>query len=133
MLYSNQKKKCKKKIFKKNIIYWYRKKDVYPQFEKTLGFKFEKIVSFQDKILTIKTIIYLFLLKKVSSWLGDKIILFVLLNVFIFYSPINKKFPHFLFYIRMYIKQIIEGTIGILICFFPTYEKSKKITKEKTN
>ena len=133
MLYSNQKKKCKKKIFKKNIIYWYRKKDVYPQFEKTLGFKFEKIVSFQDKILTIKTIIYLFLLKKVSSWLGDKIILFVLLNVFIFYSPINKKFPHFLFYIRMYIKQIIEGTIGILICFFPTFEKSKKITKEKTN
>ena len=90
-------------------------------------------MSFQDKILTIKTIIYLFLLKKVSSWLGDKIILFVLLNVFIFYSPINKKFPHFLFYIRMYIKQIIEGTIGILICFFPTFEKSKKITKEKMN
>ena len=90
-------------------------------------------MSFEDKILTIKTIIYLFLLKKVSSWLGDKIILFVLLNIFIFYSPINNKFPHFLFYTRMYIKQIIEGTIGILICFFPTFEKNKKITKEKTN
>ena len=90
-------------------------------------------MSFEDKILTIKTIIYLFLLKKVSSWLGDKVIIFVLLNVFIFYSPINNKFPHFLFYTRMYIKQIIEGTIGILICFFPTFEKSKKIVKEKTN
>ena len=90
-------------------------------------------MSFEDKILTIKTIIYLFLLKKVSSWLGDKIILFVLLNIFIFYSPINNKFPHFLFYTRMYIKQIIEGTIGILICFFPTFEKNKKIKKEKTN
>jgi hypothetical protein len=83
--------------------------------------------------LTIKTIIYLFLLKKVSSWLGDKIILFIVLNVFIFYAPINKKFPNFLFYTRMYIKQIIEGTIAILICFFPTFEKNKKPTKEKTN
>ncbi len=83
--------------------------------------------------MTIKTIIYLFLLKKVSSWLGDKIILFIVLNVFIFYAPINKKFPNFLFYTRMYIKQIIEGTIAILICFFPTFEKNKKPTKEKTN
>ena len=83
--------------------------------------------------MTIKTIIYLFLLKKVSSWLGDKIILFIVLNVFIFYAPINKKFPNFLFYTRMYIKQIIEGTIAILICFFPTFEKKKKPTKEKTN
>jgi len=83
--------------------------------------------------LTIKTIIYLFLLKKVSSWLGDKIILLIVLNVFIFYAPINKKFPNFLFYTRMYIKQIIEGTIAILICFFPTFEKNKKPTKEKTN
>ncbi len=83
--------------------------------------------------MTIKTIIYLFLLKKVSSWLGDKIILFIVLNVFIFYAPINKKFPNFLFYTRMYIKQIIEGTIAILICFFPTFEKNKKPTKEKAN
>ena len=83
--------------------------------------------------MTIKTIIYLFLLKKVSSWLGDKIILFIVLNVFIFYAPINKKFPNFLFYTRIYIKQIIEGTIAILICFFPTFEKNKKPTKEKTN
>ena len=83
--------------------------------------------------MTIKTIIYLFLLKKVSSWLGDKIIFSVVLNVFIFYAPINSVFPNFLFYTRMYIKQIIEGTIAILICFFPTFEKNKKPTKEKTN
>ena len=83
--------------------------------------------------MTIKTIIYLFLLKKVSSWLGDKIVFFIVLNVFIFYSPINKAFPNFLFFTRMYIKQIIEGTIGILICFFPTFEKSENTTKEKSN
>ena len=106
---------------------------MYPYFEKTTGFKLDKIASFEDKILTIKTIIYLFLLIKVSSWIGDGVIFSVVLNIFIFYSPINKKFPNFLFYTRMYIKQIIEGTIAILICFFPTFEKNKKPTKEKTN
>ena len=93
----------------------------------------DKIASFDDKILTIKTIIYLFLLIKVSAWIGDKIIFFVVLNVFIFYAPINSVFPNFLFYTRMYIKQIIEGTVAILICFCPTCEKKKNSEKEKTN
>ena len=93
----------------------------------------DKIASFDDKILTIKTIIYLFLLIKVSAWIGDKIIFSVVLNVFIFYSPINSVFPNFLFYTRMYIKQIIEGTVAILICFCPTCEKKKNSEKEKTN
>ena len=93
----------------------------------------DKIASFDDKILTIKTIIYLFLLIKVSAWIGDKIIFSVVLNVFIFYAPINSVFPNFLFYTRMYIKQIIEGTVAILICFCPTCEKKKISEKEKTN
>ena len=93
----------------------------------------DKIASFEDKILTIKTIIYLFLLIKFTAWVGDKIIFGIFLNIFIFYSPINNKFPNFLFYTRMYIKQIIEGTIGILICFFPTFNKKKNEDKVKTN
>ena len=93
----------------------------------------DKIASFDDKILTIKTIIYLFLLIKVSAWIGDKIIFSIVLNVFIFYAPINSVFPNFLFYTRMYIKQIIEGTVAILICFCPTCEKKKNSEKEKTN
>ena len=93
----------------------------------------DKIASFDDKILTIKTIIYLFLLIKVSAWIGDKIIFSVVLNVFIFYAPINSVFPNFLFYTRMYIKQIIEGIVAILICFCPTCEKKKNSEKEKTN
>ena len=93
----------------------------------------DKIASFDDKILTIKTIIYLFLLVKVSAWIGDKIIFSVVLNVFIFYAPINSVFPNFLFYTRMYIKQIIEGTVAILICFCPTCEKKKNSEKEKKN
>ncbi len=105
---------------------------MYPQFEKTTGFKLQKIISLEEPILTIKTLLYIFALIKVSSWLGDTYIMLIVMNVFIFYAPINKKFPNFLFYTRMYIKQIIEGTIAILICFFPTFEKNKKPTKEKS-
>ena len=68
---------------------------------------------------------------KIASLFGDRFILFIVLNIFIFYAPIEKKFPHFLFYSRMYLKQIIEGPIGILECFIPRYteeqEKEKKL------
>ena len=62
---------------------------------------------------------------KASAIIGDRIILFVTLNIFILYAPINKKFPNFLFVSRMYIKQIIEGTLGILECLIPRYEEEK--------
>ena len=66
---------------------------------------------------------------KTSSIIGDRLILLVTLNIFIFYAPINKKCPHFLFISRMYIKQIIEGTLGLLECLIPRYEEEK--TKKK--
>jgi len=74
---------------------------------------------------------YCLALRKVAGWIGDRIILFLLLNIYIFYYPLNSRFPHFLFLIRMYIKQIIEGIIGILECLIPRYEEeqSKKKTK----
>ena len=86
-------------------------------------------MNFEDPFLTIKTLSYIYLLMKVSSLLGDRFILFIALNIFIFYAPINKKFPHFLFVSRMTIKQVIEGTIGILECLIPRYEEEK--TKKK--
>ena len=83
----------------------------------------------EDPFYTLKTLIYFYLVMKVSSWIGDKFILFAFLNIFIFYAPINKKCPHFLFISRMYIKQIIEGTIGILECLIPRYEEDKSKKK----
>ena len=62
---------------------------------------------------------------KIAGYLGDKFILLIILNIFVLYHPINKKFPHFLFLSRMYIKQVIEGIIGILECFIPRYEGEK--------
>ena len=82
-------------------------------------------MNFEDPILTIKTLSYIYLLMKVSSWIGDRFILFVILNIFVFYAPINKKFPNFLFVSRMSIKQVIEGAIGIVECLIPRYEEEK--------
>ena len=91
--------------------------------------KFKKIMNFEEPILTIKTLSYIYLLMKVSSWIGDRFILFVTLNIFVFYAPINKKLPHFLFVSRMSIKQVIEGIIGILECLIPRYEEEKSKKK----
>ena len=82
-------------------------------------------MNFEDPFLTIKTLSYIYLLMKVLSWIGDRFILFIFLNIFVFYAPINKKFPNFLFVSRMSIKQVIEGAIGIVECLIPRYEEEK--------
>ena len=87
--------------------------------------RFRKIVSFEDPIFTSKVLIYIYLLMKLAGLLGDRFILLIVLNIFIFYAPIEKKCPHFLFKSRMYVKQIIEGTIGIIECLIPRYEEEK--------
>ena len=63
---------------------------------------------------------------KFFSVIGDRFIVLVIQNIFIFYAPIEKKFPHFLFKSRMYIKQTIEGIVGILECLIPRYEDIKQ-------
>ncbi len=66
---------------------------------------------------------------KISSWIGDKFILLAILNIFIFYGPIDKKFPNFLFTSKMYLKQVIEGSIGIVECLIPRYQEDKNKNK----
>ena len=63
---------------------------------------------------------------KITSIISDKFILLIAFNVFIFYAPIEEKFPHFIFNTRMSIKQIVEGILGVLECLIPRYEESKK-------
>ena len=50
---------------------------------------------------------------------GDRFILLIVLNIFVFYASLDKKCPHFLFISRMYIKQIIVGCFGIIDCLIP--------------
>ena len=83
------------------------------------------MISFEDPIFTIKSLIYIYMCMKFANFVGDRFILLLVLNTFIFYAPINKKFPHFIFITRMSIKQIIEGTVGILECLIPRYKEQK--------
>ena len=86
----------------------------------------KKTISLEDKIHTSSLLIELFLLMKITSYFSDQMILLILSNICIFYSIIDKKYPHFLFMFRMSIKQIIEGIIVVLICIIPNYEKKEK-------
>ena len=48
----------------------------------------------------------------------------VLGNILIFYAPIYNRCPKFLFRIRMFIKEIIEGVLVVLSCLIPSGSKS---------
>ena len=62
---------------------------------------------------------------KIFKLIGDRLIFFIVLNIFVFYAPIEKKFPQFLFKCRMYMKQSYEAALGILECFIPRYKEDK--------
>ena len=95
---------------------------------KKLRERFRKIISLEDPSSTIRAFIYTYLCLIVSRLLGDKFIILFILNIFIFYEPLNNKFPNFVFNSLMYIKQTIEATYGIIECFIPRYiEKKEKI------
>ena len=65
--------------------------------------------------------IELYLLLKLSSIFNDKFILLILANICLFYAPLEKKFPHFIFKCRISIEQIIEGIIVLIQCIIPKY------------
>ena len=52
------------------------------------------------------------------------------MNVIIFYAPIENKSEHFLFKIKMAVKQTLEGTIGLVVAFIPKYEPPKNKEKQ---
>ena len=83
----------------------------------------KKTISFEDKLYTTRVLIEFYLLLKISTFLSDKIIIFLLANFCLFYAPLEKNFPHFLFKSRMSIKQIIEGIIVLIQCLIPKYEE----------
>ena len=88
--------------------------------------RFRKIISLEDPSSTIRNFIYTFLCLFLSNLLGDKFIIFFMLNIFVFYAPINNKFPNFVFNSIMYVKQTIEGIFGIVECFIPRYVDKKE-------
>ena len=91
--------------------------------------RFRKIISLEDPSSTIRTFIYIHLLLLLTRLLGDKFILLLILNILVFHTPINNRFPNFIFNSIMSIKQTIEGVFGILECFIPRYVDKKELNK----
>ena len=87
---------------------------------------FRKIISLEDPGSTMRSFIYTYLCLIISRLLGDKFIIFFILNILIFYAPINNKFPNFIFNTIMFIKQTIESIFGIIECFIPRYVEKKE-------
>jgi hypothetical protein len=83
----------------------------------------KEIIALNDASNTFQVLFVLYLLSKITNCLGDRFIVFILLNVALFYSPLDKNFPNFLFKIFIICKQCIEGIIGVIICIVPKYEE----------
>ncbi len=77
------------------------------------------IILFKDGIYSLTAFVEIFLFWIITKRIN--IIFYVLLagNIILFYAPLEKKFPKFLFRVRMFIKEIIEGIICVLITLLP--------------
>ena len=85
----------------------------------------KKTISLEDKMYTLRTLVELYLLMKITSYLNDKIILILVSNIIIFYSMLEKKYPYFVLKSRMAIRQVIEGVFVLILCVIPRYEEEK--------
>ena len=85
----------------------------------------QKIIEMASITYSLKMIIVLYIISKIINLFNEKFIAWIILNILLFYGPIEKRYPFFLFRCRMFIQQIFEGVIGIFRCFIPTYEPKK--------
>ena len=86
---------------------------------------YQKIIEFKDPYYSIKMLIILYIISKIVNLFNEKFLAWIILNLLIFYGPIEKKYPYFLFKSRMFVQQIFEGIIGLICCFIPAYEPKK--------
>ena len=52
---------------------------------------FDKIIKLEDSSYSIKVVFYLFVATYIFSIFSDKFLLWLILNLFILYAPLNKK------------------------------------------
>ena len=83
-----------------------------------------RIIIFDNLLYTLTALIEIFLFYKLSKRINWIIFTMVLGNMLIFYAPIYNRWPKFLFRIRMFIKEIIEGVLVVLSCLIPFGSKS---------
>ena len=71
-------------------------------------------------------IVILYVLSKIINLFNEKLLVWIALNVLIFYGPIEKKYPYFLFKSRMFLEQIFQGIFGLINCLVPKFEEDIK-------
>ena len=84
-----------------------------------------KTVSLEDVYYTVRVLLQLYIIMRVTSFLNDKFIVIVLLNLIILYAPLEEKIPHFLFKWCFGFRQLVDGLLGIIDCLIPKYEEKK--------
>jgi len=75
-------------------------------------------------------IVIFYVVSKIINWFNEKFLVWIALNVLIFYGPIEKKYPYFLFKSRMFLEQIFQGVFGLIACLIPKYEEEHQIKAE---
>ena len=88
-----------------------------------------KIISLEDIEFSFTELFKLYMLRKVINIFNEKFLLLIIMNVIMFYVPLEHYSDHFLYKAKMAVKQTIEGTIGLIICLIPKYEELKTENK----
>jgi len=91
---------------------------------------FKKIIDFNDAYFSLEQLFNIYSLVSILNYVNEKLILLIIMNIIIFYFPIESRTDHFLFKIYMAIKQTYEGIIGLVIVIIPKFEKNKENVKE---
>lgn len=86
----------------------------------------KKVTSLEDYTYSLRALIEIYIIMKVTWILNYKITLLLLSNLILFYGPLEGYCPHFLFKVKMTLIQIVEGIFGIIICLIPKYEEEEK-------
>jgi hypothetical protein len=78
-----------------------------------------RIITFNNFLYTLTALIEICIFYSIYIRTNGIIFCLILGNILIFYSPIDNRCPKFLFRIRMYIKEMIEGILVVLSCLIP--------------
>ncbi len=100
-------------------------KEIY-SIKNKLFLNFQKIIYCEDLLYSLVAFIEFYIFWRISKIINDKIILLIVGNIIFLYSIIEKKCPQFLFRIRMFIKEIIEGILSLFMTFIPKYQEEPK-------
>ena len=85
-----------------------------------------KTINCKNIVYSFKILFFCFVLMKLFNIINEKFIIWLLMNICVFYAPIEKKCPYFFAKSRIYVRQVLEGIIGVLSCLIPKYEEEEK-------